>query len=203
MNQYTTTTGTSTTISISPQSYYTYSNSTDLCQSISSWASASGQTLKFQNGTVTLTKAEEKNKIPEIIKVEVLCPNKVMRFTFDDKTKIKTICLEEDTFDFRFAFFIAYAKKDYAKKYFPAGIFKMAEDLSYQKEYNKKVDKAIKMYEKELKEKQKEEEAKAEAKRIEKNRLEKRRKKKEKAKLARINEITEAIKKSREISNLI
>ena len=58
-----------------------------------------------------------------ITKVEVLCPNKVLRFTFNDKTNIKTICTENDEFDFRFAFFIAFAKKLYKKNQLCAKLF--------------------------------------------------------------------------------
>lgn len=195
MDQFTTTAGISTITM--PNSYYTStSTSTDyLYQSISQWASTTGQVLKFQNGTVKITEAEEKKNL-EITKVEILCSRKVLRFTFNDNTTIKTICSEEDTFDFRFAFFIAFAKKEYGKKYTSEGIFKKAEELSYLKEYNKKVDKAIKMYQKELKAKEEEEKKKEEQKLIKRNKLEKKRRRKEKARQARINEIAEAIKKS-------
>lgn len=48
--------------------------------------------------------------IPEIEKVEIINPGKVIRFTFYDNRQVKTIRRDEDSFDFEFAFYIAYAK---------------------------------------------------------------------------------------------
>lgn len=73
-------------------------------------------------------------------------PNKIYQFTFYDNTKIKTICAEEDIFDFHYACFLAIAKKKYSKEYTFEGVLKKAEELSYLKEYNKQVDKAIKHF---------------------------------------------------------
>lgn len=136
---------------------------------------------------------KEKNVIT---KVEILCPNKVLRFTFDDKTIIKTICTEDDEFDFRFAFFIAFAKKLYKNTYTSEGIFQKAKELQYTKEYVKKVDKAIKTFEREQKEKELEKQKEKELKEQKKRKMEKKNIQKAKKKEARIEEIAEAIKRA-------
>ena len=131
-----------------------------------------------------------------ITKVEILCPNKVLRFTFDDKTIIKTICTEDDEFDFRFAFFIAFAKKLYKNTYTSEGIFQKAKELQYTKEYVKKVDKAIKTFEREQKEKELVKQKEKELKEQKKRKMEKKNIQKAKKKEARIEEIAEAIKRA-------
>ena len=57
----------------------------------------------------TLLESDYFTDIKEIVN------NKVYLFTFADGTEIKTICDEEDEFDFEFAFYLALAKKNTKK----------------------------------------------------------------------------------------
>lgn len=145
----------------------------------------------------------EKEKDPKFIKVEILCPEKVMRFTFDDKTVIKTICDEEDDFDFEFAFFIALAKKMYGKEYTSRGIFTKACELEVQKKYIKIVKKGIKVFKAAEKAKVDEEKKKAEQKAIKARRHEKNMKRRAAARERRVNEMAEAIMIANQIENHI
>lgn len=139
----------------------------------------------------------EKVLLPLIKKVEILKPNKVMRFTFTDKTVIKTICLDEDNFNFEFSFYLAYSKYIYRKFLTPNGIEKKAIELMDNKEINKLVNKNIKAYLKEEKQKEKEEAEKKAKEKARKNKIAKKIARKEKAKENRINEIVEAIKRAK------
>lgn len=139
----------------------------------------------------------EKVLLPLIEKVEILKPNKVMRFTFTDKTIIKTICLDEDNFNFEFSFYLAYSKYIYRKFLTPNGIEKKAIELMDNKEINKLVNKNIKAYLKEEKQKEKEEAEKKAKEKARKNKIAKKIARKEKAKENRINEIAEAIKRAK------
>lgn len=87
--------------------------------------------------------------IPEIKKVEILNPGKVIRFTFADGTQIKTIRKECDAYNFEFAFYIAYAKLLWGKYLTPEGIWQKACELKGQKLYVKLVEKAIRRFNKE------------------------------------------------------
>ena len=189
--------GTTTTASIPNSSYIDTITTTSIPFSqISSWKEVqqimSVKTLTGKKSDMIIT-PKEKNVIT---KVEILCPNKVLRFTFDDKTIIKTICTEDDEFDFRFAFFIAFAKKLYKNTYTSEGIFQKAKELQYTKEYVKKVDKAIKTFEREQKEKELIKQKEKELKEQKKRRMEKKNIQKAKKKEARIEEIAEAIKRA-------
>ena len=189
--------GTTTTASIPNSSYIDTTTTTSIPFSqISSWKELqqimSVETLTGKKSDMIITPKE--NNI--ITKVEILCPNKVLRFTFDDKTIIKTICTEDDEFDFRFAFFIAFAKKLYKNTYTSEGIFQKAKELQYTKEYVKKVDKAIKTFEREQKEKELVKQKEKELKEQKKRRMEKKNIQKAKKKEARIEEIAEAIKRA-------
>lgn len=145
----------------------------------------------------------EKEKDPKFTKIEILCPEKVMRFTFDDKTVIKTICDEEDDFDFEFAFFIALAKKMYGKEYTSRGIFTKACELEVQKKYIKIVKKGIKVFKAAEKAKVDEEKKKAEQKAIKARRHEKNMKRRAAARERRVNEMAEAIMVANQIENKI
>ena len=139
----------------------------------------------------------EKVLLPLIEKVEILKPNKVMRFTFTDKTVIKTICLDEDNFNFEFSFYLAYSKYIYRKILTPNGIEKKAIELMDNKEINKLVNKNIKTYFKKEKQKEKEEAEKKAKEKARKNKIAKKIARKERAKENRINEIAEAIKRAK------
>lgn len=108
--------------------------------------------------------------------INVIVPNKVVEITFCDNEKEKMVCHEEDTFDLRRCCFIAIAKHLYKEEYTYEGIEYMAEQLMYQKEYVKTVDKALKGYKKKLADKEKAEKDEAEKKAIRERQAEKKRK---------------------------
>ena len=87
--------------------------------------------------------------IPEIEKVEILNPEKVIRFTFHNRRQVKTIRRDEDSWDFEFAFYIAYAKLLWGKYLTPEGIWQKACELKGQKLYVKLVEKAIRRFNRE------------------------------------------------------
>lgn len=132
--------------------------------------------------------------LPFITKTEILKPNKVIRFIFNDDTIIKTICDDKDVFNFERSFYIAYAKYLSKNDLTPEGIEYLAQQLSYYKTIQRLVRKAIKRYELSQKALKKEQEQKEEQKRQniqkEKKRQEKNRRKRER----RIKELAEAIK---------
>ena len=146
--------------------------------------------------------------LPYIKKVEILKPNKVIRFTFypvipfpmfADEVKekvIKTICLDEDIFDFEFSFYLAYAKYLYGDILTPHGIEKKAREFMDNKNMIKLIKKGMKVYRDQVKEEEriaKEKEIKESARL---NKSAKKKAKKAKVKEAKIAEITEAIKKA-------
>lgn len=133
---------------------------------------------------------------PYITKVEVLKPGKVLRFTFNDNTIIKTICIDNDTFDFKFAFFLAYAKYFYSNILTVNGIETKAKSFMDIKFFNSLVKKGMKTYFKQKKEEEKIEKEKAERKEIEKRRAEKKEYRKTKIREAKIEEMAEAIKRA-------
>lgn len=87
--------------------------------------------------------------VPEIEKVEILNPGKVIRFTFYDKNQVKTIRRDEDSWDFEFAFYIVYAKLLWGKYLNAEGIWQKACELKGQKLYVKLVEKAIRRFNRE------------------------------------------------------
>lgn len=134
---------------------------------------------------------------PYITKVEILKPGKVLRFTFSDKTVIKTVCVNGDTFDFKFAFFLAYAKYFWGNLLTTQGIENKAKTFTDIKFFNTLVKKGMKVYFNQKKEEEKEEKEKAERKEIRANHIAKKIAKKEKARENRINEMAEAIKRAK------
>lgn len=92
--------------------------------------------------------------IPKVTRIEILNPEKVLRFTFHNGSQIKTICAKNDTFDSELACYIAYAKmlnnRLFRKAYNAEGIVNLANNLRYEKCYEKLVTKALKIYVKEL-----------------------------------------------------
>lgn len=150
--------------------------------------------------------------LPYIKKVEILKPNKVIRFTFYpirsfltistirneiDEKVIKTVCLDEDTFDFEFSFYLAYAKYMYGDILTPHGIEKKAKEFMDNKDMIKLVKKGMKVYRDQVKE----EERIAKEKKVKEsarlNKIAKKKAKKARAKEARIAEIAEAINRTK------
>lgn len=111
--------------------------------------------------------------IPHIEKIEILNPNKVLRFTFSNKKQIKTICDNVDDFNFEYACFLAYAKLLYKDEYTFEGILYKADELRYQKRFVKLVNEGIKKFNKDEEEKFKKELEALEVKEIKKRRREK------------------------------
>lgn len=189
-----------------PPTLQTYVN--DLCNKI---------TLDFKNNN-TITKATEqckeafktgfknlwayettlKIKVPYIQDVKILCPNKVLQFTFSDKTIIKTICLDSDQFDFEFAFYLAYAKYLWQKILTPAGIERKAREYTETKFFVKLVNTAFKTINKKQKEEEKLAKEKKEKKAIAERRAAKKAAKAKKQREARIMETVEAIKRAKQ-----
>lgn len=148
---------------------------------------------EFCNG-----KCIEKHSIDEFTKIEMLVPNKVMRFTFYDGTVVKTICREPDVFNFEFAFFLALAKKRYNKDLTLAGIEYEAKYSTYVKDDIKLVNKGMKLYNKTELGKAEKIAAEKERKEIEAHRRAKRAAKKAKAREIRIEEMAEAYRRANE-----
>lgn len=134
---------------------------------------------------------------PYITKVEILKPEKVLRFTFSDDTVIKTVCVDNDAFDFKFAFFLAYAKYFWKNVLTIEGIENKAKDFTNIKFFNSLVKKGMKVYFNQKKEEERKEKEEAERKKIKANRIAKKIAKKKKAREDRINEIAEAIKRTK------
>ena len=131
---------------------------------------------------------------PEIIKIEVLVPNKVLRFTFKYGTQIKTVCNDEDTFDFDFAIYLAYSKlvnKDLCTK---EGIEHQAHEMKYWKHWVNKVKKAKKLFKQQEIERIKKEKEEKERAAIRKRQAEKKARKKKERKERELKALAEKIK---------
>ena len=134
---------------------------------------------------------------PYITKVEILKPGKVLRFTFNDDTVIKTVCSDNDPFDFKFAFFLAYAKYFWENVLTTQGIENKARDFTNVKFFNSLVKKGMKVYFNQKKKEEREEKEEAERKKVRANRIAKKIAKKEKVREDRINEMAEAIRRAK------
>lgn len=131
---------------------------------------------------------------PEIVKIEVLVPDKVLRFTFKYGTQIKTVCNDEDTFDFDFAIYLAYSKlvnKDICTK---EGIEYRAHYMKYWKLWADKVKKAKKLFKQQETEKIKQEKEEKERAAIRKRQAEKKARKKKERKEKELKALAEKIK---------
>ena len=95
----------------------------------------------------------------EIKKIIQHVPNKVYEFIFYDRQRIKTICSEEDNFDFDYACFLAIAKKLYSKTLTFEGVLSKVSEIATIKQYIKIVKQAKKQF---FEEKEKEQKAKKE-----------------------------------------
>ena len=125
-----------------------------------------------------------------IMDIKILKKNKVVRFTFTDGTKIKTICEDEDPFSLEYACFLAIAKKKYSKTLTFEGVLKKAEELQYEKVYVKAVQKALREYNKKIQEEEKKKEQEKEEKAM---RLRKQAKKAEKKKRQAARQVADIV----------
>ena len=153
------------------------------------------------------SKEKEKEKLLYFKEIKEYVPNRVYQFTFNDDTKIKTTLHQSDAFSLSYAFYLAIAKKLYSKEYTLQGVMKKAEELSYQKEYVKIVNKGIKLFNKQKEEKELEAQKQKEEKlRHQKNyqkKLEKEKRKKEQKQTELQETILQAILESKKMTNLI
>lgn len=133
-------------------------------------------------------------KRPEIIKIEVLVPNKVLRFTFKYGTQIKTVCNDEDTFDFDFAIYLAYSKLIYKDLCTKEGIEYQAHDMKYWKLWANRVKEAKKLFKKQEAERIKKEKEEKERAAIRKRQAEKKARKKKERKEKELKALAEKIK---------
>lgn len=131
---------------------------------------------------------------PTITKIEVLVPNKVLRFTFQHGTQIKTVCNDEDTFDFEFAIYLAFAKLFYKQSYTREGVEYKAHSMKYVKFWAKKVKETIQTYKKQEKERIKKEKEEVERAAARKRQAEKKARKKKERKERELKALAEKIK---------
>lgn len=113
--------------------------------------------IDFNSNTISVEKDEKQTMNFKISKLDVF-NNKVVKTTFSDGKVERAICDEEDEFDLKIGVFICISKYLYKDTLTNHGIYIKALELSWYKEYNKIVDKAIKDYyknlDKEIKEKE-------------------------------------------------
>lgn len=131
---------------------------------------------------------------PVITKIEVLVPNKVLRFTFQHGTQIKTVCNDEDTFDFEFAIYLAFAKLFYEQSFTREGVERRAHAMKYLKFWVKKVKETVQTYKKQEKERIRKEQEEAERAAARKRQAEKKARKKKERKERELKALAEKIK---------
>ena len=167
------------------------------------------------NGTTWCAYTTMVMEHPEIVRINVLVPDKVVEVTIYDGLEhvYKQVCKDPDVFDLKFALALAWAKYDdefgrTGENYHFSGegLELYADDLiCIFKESNKEFDRAIKAYNKWLKEEAKKEAEEEERKAIIARRQAKNKKRKEKMrarkKAEEINTIAEAIKLSKKEDN--
>ena len=133
--------------------------------------------------------------------INILVPDKVVEVIFNDDSKEKMICHEDDTFDLKDACFIAISKRLYRDTYTFEGIEHMANEMKYQKKYVKMVDRAIKNYKKKIDEIEKAKREEEEERSIrERQRLKRRKQKERRAEKHReiiVNILAESINKAK------
>ena len=135
-------------------------------------------------------------KVPKITNIKILNPFKVVGFTFDEKTKIKTICDDRDDFSLEYACFLAYAKLLFSKTLTHEGIIAKSQELQYEKKYIKLVKEAIRNYKKEELEKAKELDKEEEKKQIKIRQQKKKAEKKKRSQEAEIKNIVNILKET-------
>lgn len=150
--------------------------------------------LNSSNMIETLLNEVNDRNHPVITKIEVLVPNKVLRFTFQHGTQIKTVCNDEDAFDFEFAIYLAFAKLFYGQSFTREGVERRAHAMKYLKYWVKKVKETIKTYKKQEKERIKKEQEEAERAAARKRQAEKKARKKRERKERQLAAIAEKVK---------
>ena len=149
----------------------------------------------IQNARKNSSNKNQKDEIyPEIVKIEILVPNKVLRFTFKYGTQIKTICNDEDVFDFDFAIYLAYSKLINSDKFTKEGVEYKAHEMKYQKRWVKKLKEAKKLFKEQETERIKKEKEEKERAAARKRQAEKKARKKKERKEKELKALAEKIK---------
>ena len=170
-------------------------------------------TVSVQDVVKDMEELKRKNNQPIKKPSEVSCddfkdviehvPNKVYEFIFYDNKHIKTVCQEEDEFDFDYAFYLAAAKHIWSKELTFEGVLKKADELRTCKKWVKRVKIAKREFFKKKEEELKKEEQDRLKKEQHKKYIEKKRRRDEKLALKADDGlkkiIAEAIKMSKEV----
>ena len=135
------------------------------------------------------------NTFIHLTKVEMLVPNKVMRFTFSDGTQIKTVCHDEDMFDLRYAFLLAFAKRYFKGLYTREGFEKYAHYMGLIKYWDRKAKEGIQLFKKQEKERALKLKEETERAAIRKRQAEKKARKKRERKERQLAALAEKVKK--------
>ena len=114
----------------------------------------------------------EKHPI-KITNVEILNPQKVVRFTFENGKQIETICDDTDNFSLNDAIYVALAKYISEGDLTGDGVWNLAQELKYYKIAQKIATKTIKLFFKQKKERIAEQARKEEEKQVAAHRREK------------------------------
>lgn len=129
-------------------------------------------------------------RLANVVRYEIIVPNKVMRVTFADGTQEKVVCHALDTFSVDQGIRIAIAKHVGRDYYNEKGIENLAERLSYLKCIDKMIDKLDRRYVAEQKAKAKKEADDREAKLREERRAKKRAEEKRRREERRVERMT-------------
>lgn len=132
-----------------------------------------------------------------IKKIEEIVPNKVYKFIFADDKIEKTVKLDWEEHNLKYAAFVALSKKLFKETLTFEGIlYKIESELKFSKEYNKMIDKAIKNFIKEKKQKELEEQKTKEEKERKKAKALKKHKKRLQTKNQKNEELIQIITKA-------
>lgn len=82
----------------------------------------------------------------EIVDMNIVVPEKVIEVQFGDSKKIKSVCDEKDEFSMYRGVMMCVTKHEFKDKYRSDKLEQVAEYLSWLKEYDSKVRKAINKY---------------------------------------------------------
>lgn len=156
-------------------------------------------TIEFDYNFINKIIGKEENKSSnQIIDIVEYVPFKVYKIVFADKTEIKTIRNDFDSFNVEYMLCLALAKKLYSKDYTFDGILHKAWTIQYEKKYDKIVKRGVKLFNKLQEEKRKKEEYDEMKKRQYKKLIEKKKRAKERKRQEQVNIIADAIRLSKE-----
>lgn len=183
------------TITTSNTSGYCTSNTSSNYYNTATTTASTSYSISLKDWGLQLNSTNSE-RIPKITNIKILNPFKVVGFTFDEKTKIKTICDDRDDFSLEYACFLAYAKLLFSKTLTHEGIIVKSQELQYEKKYIKLVKEAIRNYKKEELEKAKELDREEEKKQIKIRQQKKKAEKKKRSQEAEIKNIANILKET-------